>query len=747
VKACCRIRLLHGCLAAGAIALFAAGPATAQIGRTEVREVGFVGNQAFPTDSLARAIVTRETECRSVVLTPFCWADAEFAIQRSYLPRRELPRDQLRLRLWYRARGYREAAVDTATVVHEDGTAAVTFTIDEGEPVRVGAIQFFGAEDLDDPELLSDLPLEVGVPLSTIALDATRDTLVNRLADNGFARADVLRSFFIPAEDPYNAGVTFDIAPGPRARYGHVSVDGNENLSESTVLRTLQFRAGDVYRVSRLQQAQARLFGLGIIRSASVVPDFETGPDSVIPVAVRLQEGDLHRVRTGGGWSTAECFDVDARWVNRNYFGGGRRLQVRGRVSNILANGFHEMLCPQSGSEEFGQLNGILQADFTQPWLFSTRNSFMASVYVERQSLPDVFIQRAAGMAFAITRFIGPRTPFTASYRPELSQLIAAEILFCTSFLVCSPEDIESLLGANWLAPVGLNFTRTTTNNVLNPSRGYSMVLDLEHAARWTGSNFPYNRALAEGSAYERITDRNVLAGRLRTGWVDAGRFEQALGRDPESDIVHPQKRFYGGGANSVRGFAQGRLGPGVLTPRDVRLLLDPQTTGGAGCAPESIVDLTCDASPLGDGGFIQRPTGGTRVLEGNLELRFPLASGFEAATFADFGQVWGPDEAVSLGDLEVTPGVGIRYLSPIGPLRFDLAYQFRGGQELSVVTNQLRPFDPLVDEAPLMVDGQEVPWVATETLAVLTPTVLFDDSPALSLRRLQLHISIGQAF
>jgi outer membrane protein assembly factor BamA len=747
VKRRSSVRLLHGCLAAGAVACSAPGSAEAQIGGTEVRKVEFVGNRAFPTDSLARAIVTRETECRSFLLTPFCWADAEFAIQRSYLPRRELPRDQLRLRVWYRARGYRETVVDTATAIHDDGKATVTFTIDEGEPVRVGAIQFFGAEELDEPELLTDLPLERDVPLSTIALDATRDTLVNRLADRGYARADVLRSFFIPIEDPYNAGVTFDIAPGPRARYGHVSIEGNENLSESTVLKTLEFRAGDTYRVSRLQEAQARLFGLGIIRSASVTPDFRTGPDSVIPVAVRLQEGDLHRVRAGGGWSTAECFDADARWVNRNYFGGGRRLQVRGRVSNILANGFHEMLCPQSGSDDFGQLNGILSADFTQPWIFSTRNSFQASLYAERQSLPDVFIRKAIGVSFALTRAIGPRTPLTASYRPELSRLIAAEILFCTTFLACTPDDIRSLLGANWLAPVGINFTRTTTNNVLNPSRGYSMVVDMEHAARWTGSNFSFDRVLAEASRYERVSGRSILAGRLRMGWVGAGEFEELLSQVPNANIVHPQKRFYGGGANSVRGFPQGRLGPGVLTPRNARSLLEPTENGGAGCSPESIVDLTCDATPLGDGGFIQRPTGGTRLVEGNVELRFPLASGFEAATFADFGQVWDVEEEFSLTDMELTPGVGIRYLSPIGPLRLDLAYRFRGGQELPVVTNQLRPFDPAVDDTPLVVGGLETPWVTTETLAVLTPTVLFDDSPAFSLRRLQIHISIGQAF
>ncbi|HKJ01913.1 MAG TPA: POTRA domain-containing protein, partial [Longimicrobiales bacterium] len=233
------------------------GPLQAQ-SRPEVAEVRFEGNQAFPSDSLAWAIVTRETECRSVVFAPFCWAGAEFAIRRAYLPRREFPLDQLRLQVWYQQRGYREASIDTATTVGEDGRVRVTFRVDEGRPVLVDSIAYVGAEDVVAPDLFRDLPLRVGDPLSDIAADATRDTLTRRLANLGYARVEVLRSSFIPRADPYTAEVTYDIAPGPRSRYGHIAVTGNENLTESTVLRTLQFRSGDLYRVGQVRDAQAR---------------------------------------------------------------------------------------------------------------------------------------------------------------------------------------------------------------------------------------------------------------------------------------------------------------------------------------------------------------------------------------------------------------------------------------------------------------------------------------------------------
>ncbi len=754
-----RARAVHRVVLAGGLALLwvvGAGPAglAGQTGRSEVTAVRFRGNEAFPSDSLARAIVTRQTECRSVIFQPFCWAGAEFAIRRAWLPRRDFLLDPIRLKVWYQQRGYREANIDTETSVRQDGKVSVTFLVEEGRPVRVDSVEFVGTEDVAAPDLLRDLPLRKGSPLSVIAMDVTRDTLTRRLTNQGYARAEVLRSFRIPSDDPYAAAVTFDMAAGPLSRYGHVSIEGQEELSVSTVLRTVQFKSGDVYRASQLQDAQARLFGLELIRSASVTPDFESGPDSVIPVAVRVQEGDLRRVRVGGGWSSSECLDVDARWVHRNFLGGARRVQVRGRVSNILARDFRDLLCwDQSGSPEFTKLNWIASVDFAQPWIFSTRNAFQASLYAERQSLPDVFVREAVGLSFALTRAVRARTSLTLSYRPELSRLDAAEILFCTSFLVCTPEDISVLQAANWLAPAGLTLTRNATNNVLNPSRGYSLLADVEHGDRFTGSAFTYTRMQGDVARFARLPGGSILAGRVRLGWVSGGSFGGDLEGDAQVDIVHPQRRFFAGGANSVRGYPQSRLGPRVLTT-DVENLLqprsqDPSERGGAGCSPESIMDLSCDASPLGDRGFQARPTGGTTVMEGSLEARIPLSATIQGALFTDVGQVWNTGTDVDPADLRFTPGFGIRYLSPIGPLRVDFAYRFAGGESLKVVTNGVRPFVAGTDDPDdrIRVAGEPIPWMVSRALAALSPRILYDDSRASSLQRWQIHISIGQAF
>ena len=742
------LRFLHS---VGWIALWGwaliPSPVLSQVGRTEVSEVAFQGNQSFPDDSLSRAIVTRETECRSVVFTPFCWAGADFAVQRFYLPERDVPLDRLRLEAWYYQRGFREISVDTLTSLGEEGRATVSFIIDEGEPVIATRVDFEGGEGIYEDGLLEGLPLQPGERLSILALDATRDTLERRLANRGYGRVNVLRRHLIAAGEPHTALVTFDIDTGSRVRYGPIMVSGNSELSEATVLNTLQFSTGDLYSRDAVQQGQGRLFGLDIIRSASVTSDFQSDPDSVIPITVNVVEGDAYRVRYGGGWTTAECFGVEAQWAARNFVGGGRLLQVRGRVANVLTPQFQNVLCPQGGTEEFGELTGALTLDVAQPWIFSTRYSFSTAVFIERQSLPDVFIREAVGVELALTRLIGPQTSFTLSYRPELSRLDAAEVLFCTNLLVCSPEDVSILQDANWLAPIGFSFTRNLANNILNPNRGYSVVLEVEHASQWTGSNFRYDRAIAEGTLYSGLGRSGVFAARIRGGWVGSGAFEALLLTPGTFDLVHPQKRFYAGGANSVRGFAQGRLGPRVLTIDPVRLL-EPGTAG-AGCNPSQLMDLSCDPASIKEGRFFPRPTGGTRVLEGNLELRFPIGLNLEGVMFTDVGQVWGGRDEVDLSKLAITPGVGVRYLSPVGPIRIDLGYRFREGEPLAVVTSQLEVFNPNVHEESerIRIDGNVIPYVRTNELAALKTSRLFGEASPLSLQRFQLHISIGQAF
>ncbi|MEQ1857966.1 MAG: POTRA domain-containing protein, partial [Longimicrobiales bacterium] len=484
----------------------------------EVRSVEFVGNATFPPDSLQPAIVTTRTRCRSWVLTPFCWLGLGRRV--SELRNVEVERDAARLQIWYQRRGFREVQVTGEYDLLADTTAAVRFSVVEGSPVIADSIVYVGAEDFVGTDLLDELPIRPGDRWSTLQLDATRDTLVRRLNNRGFPYADVLRQSVFPSGQAYHAHVTFEVEPGTRARYGDIEIVGIDDLSESTILRTLPFRSGDPYRVGQLVDAQARLFGLDIVTSASITPDLSSPSDSSVLLRVQVQEGDPYRVRAGLGWSRSECATGEARWTSRNFLGGGRVFQVRSRVANILAPQLNdrEFLCDQVGEDQFTDLTWLGAIDFSQPWIFSTRNRFNASLFVERQSIPDVFIREAFGLQMAIVRAVGPQTPLTLSYRPELSRLDAAEFLLCTGFLVCTRQDIDVLTSAQRLAPIGLNLTRDLSNSLLNPTRGYRLIVDLEHASKWTGSEFRYDRALVEGTWYSALGGPVVLGGGCLAG-------------------------------------------------------------------------------------------------------------------------------------------------------------------------------------------------------------------------------------
>jgi hypothetical protein len=195
--------------------------------------------------------------------------------------------------------------------------------------------------------------------------------------------------------------------------------------------------------------------------------------------------------------------------------------------------------------------------------------------------------------------------------------------------------------------------------------------------------------------------------------------------------------------------------------------VLNGDTVPDGQCLAEQIVDFSCDADALDDDLFTARPTGGTRLFEGSAEYRFAVAESFQGVTFVDFGQVWDETSRISASDVVWAPGVGVRFFSPIGPLRLDVAYRLRPLEDLPVVTARIRPFVPGVDTAcpvpsadceddriglTVLDDNRQptrailrIPWVRQDELSLLAPTKRFGSNAFWS--RLQIHFSIGQPF
>ena len=718
--------------------------------RPEILSLNFEGNETFADRTLANSIVTRQTTCRSFIVKPFCWLDRDFAVDPAFYNQRVFSLDYVRISQFYRLRGYREVQVDTTISRRTPTQVDLTFTIEEGEPIRIVSFEVLGVGQVPGDPIDRGLPIGVGDRLDMTQVNAARDTITRRLHNRGYPHAEVFRDQFLPDDAPREAELAFDVFTGPRARFGPIAVEGNEQVNETVIRRMIPFNEGSYYSREGIFDAQRQLYSLAIFRHASLVDDLEHEPDSIVPIRVTVAEGDAHRVRSGAGWTTADCFTGETRWSARNFMGGARRLVLRGRLSGVLTSTLEDSICRGAGTGEFARLNWQASAEFTQPWIFSPRNTFTGVIFSERQSVPDIYIREALGLNLSLTRTLGRSNPVTLSYQPQLSRLSAAEVFFCSSFLICNPQEIDILQSANVLAPIGLRGVRDQTNRPVSPTGGYAISADFEHASRFTGSDFDYERITAEGTIFHGFGGGNVLAGRLRGGWINASPFRAFEAQARESvRIAHPQKRFFAGGANSVRGYAQNQMGPRVVTLPVQDLLFGPGGDGGV-CEPVEIQDRSCDASPLAAGQFDSRPSGGSAVVEGSLELRFPIWEAIGGVAFVDFGQVWAEPSGFGFSGLVATPGVGVRYSTPIGPIRMDVAYRPPERQELPVITSSIRPFREGQDSRTQQImgpDGERIPWVLQDELARLETPFVVEDDRGFSFRRLQIQVSIGQAF
>lgn len=721
-----------------------------------IRRVEFVGNEAYSKGELKRGIVTRASSCRSVFLSPFCWVGISAFKRIERLDPRELRTDVARLRVFYFRRGYREAQVDT-TVVRGEGVVDVTFLIDEGEPVIVRSLEIAGLDGVPGVEKVIDgVELKVGDTYSEVALAASKTNMETALRNRGWAEAAILVERVIPGQDSLLADVILRAELGPRSRIGEIQVQGSAEVDPDVVRRLLTFSSGDDYSYEEILRSQRQLYSMALFDYVAIRVDSTTAPsDSVIDILVQVNEAEPRAVQVGAGVSTTECFQVEAGWAHRNFFGGTRKLELTGVLSNIGASALAQSFpCSQAGvdipddvgsTNPYNKVNWRLRADFQQPWFLGTENWLNLGVFTERQSLPAIYARVSYGADVRFSRELSPGTAVIATWRPGRDSLEegSADFLWCANFGICDPEDIKTLSEPRWLSWIALTFAQSRTDAVLNPSRGYRFTLEGETASRFTGSDWAYYRAAGEVTWYNRLGGSNVLALRLRAGMVRpiGSGLEGVELSSSQQPVTHPLKRTYAGGAYTVRGYGQNLLGPKTLLADSSNLTneMDPNA-----CNPDLITEentWVCDptAAGLTSNQVFPRPVGGENMVVGNVEMRMPFAAGrWTSVVFMDLGKVWNTGGEISAAEgWAWSPGVGVRYASPVGPLRLDIGYATGGSENLPIVT--------LVDSDDRIVMVQLVDEDGNPQIFRYDP--YGDSGLGGFLSRLQLHFSIGHAF
>jgi outer membrane protein assembly complex protein YaeT len=569
-----------------------------------------------------------------------------------FFTREQFEADLKRVVAFYKDRGFPDAKVASFDVKLNDKQDAVdvTINVDEGQPTVVEAIEFTGLDALPAghvDELKALLPLQPKAPLDRALAQASREATLDEIKDHGFPYATV-RLTERPGATDRERVLLLEATPGTLARYGEIDVQGNTSVSDNVVKRQLTFRPNWRFRLSQLQDSQRKLYSLETFQFANIEPVIKEGEQpEIVPVKITVTEGKQRKVNFGLGYGSEERGRASIDWRNVNFLGGARTLQVEGQYSWLSKGG---------------------RVNFRQPYLFSPRVSLLLSgqswrrdepaydlntnggrLTVERTlPRPGRFARRSAASSVSLTY-----TNEFQSYRVSDEALNTPEFL---KTLIALGLDPLNGTARGLLSSVDFDYHRSTADNALNARTGYTLNGHVEKAGGPLRGDYDFVETILEGRFYAALGQRAVLAAKVRGGSIGVPRGDNLK--------VPFYRRYWLGGATSLRGW--GRF----------------------------------DVAPLHEG----IPIGGHTMVESSAEVRVPVWGNLSAVLFADAGNSWNNAWDFNLNDLRYDVGPGLRYLTPVGPLRFDFGYQLK--------------------RIPgLLIDGKAEP------------------------RRFRFHFSIGQAF
>ena len=608
----------------------------------QVKSLKFTGNNAVSTDQLKKVLATSAS-------SRFPWGT------KRYFSREQFEADLKRIVAFYTDRGYPDARVTSfdAKLSSDQASVDLTINISEGEPLLVERIQFEGFESLPEEHrdaLRTRLPLEEGQPLDRALLQASREAALDELRDHGHPYASV-RLGEDPGTSDRNRVLTLRADPGPVAHHGDVEITGNANVSEKVIRRQLTFKPGDLYRQSRLQESQRKLYSLELFEFANIEPVGEEARPVVVPTRVTVTKSDHQKVRFGVGYGTEEKARAEIDWRHVNAFGAAQTVGVFARYSG---------------------LDRGVRLTYREPYVFTPYWSLGVNGQMWHTDEPAFTLDTTGGRVTATREFAQgggfvlnrrPRTSLSFTYANEhedytISEDARADLSFRDE-LIALGLDPRTGRHEGQRSAISFDFSRNTADNLLDAKRGYIASVHLENAGGFLGGTYRYREVTGEGRFYQQLGNFAVFAVQARSGILEAS--------GPPDVRVPFFKRYFLGGATNLRGW--GRF----------------------------------EMAPLTDEGL---PIGGTKFSNFSAELRAPIWGNLSGVAFIDGGIVWADRSSAIRNDTgwRYDAGPGLRYRTPIGPIRVDLGYQL----------------NPLPG---LLVNGEPQP------------------------RRFRVHFSIGQAF
>jgi outer membrane protein insertion porin family len=549
---------------------------------------------------------------------------------------------------------------------------SITFLITEGLPVRLDSLTILGLDSVAKPGAVTqDLPLRPGDPFNRILLDATSDTLVRRLRDRGYPDAIAFQSFERDKSE-LAASAAIELQTGPLSGVSGIGISGTKRISPDVVRSLLATRPGQQFSQEELYRSQRNLYRSELFSFAAVSIDsaaYDPASDSV-PLTVRVTESKPRRARGSVGYATEDCLRLGAGVTFRDFAGHGQILDVSGRLSKIgvgsptdwgMEEGF---LCSQLEPDTLGssEVNYRLAVSLRRPAFLSPHNTLSTTVFADRRSDYLVYLRQEVGAGLSLNRETRRQARLALNYSYTYGSTQASPASFCVSLDVCSAEDIARASADQGLGALGASASFPKVNNPLDPTRGERTTVQALVSAEILGSSETqqFIQLVADRAWYRTLSRQTVLSFRLRAGamWAPLTTFSD---ESQPTNYIPPANRFYAGGPNDVRGYQLNGLGP-------INYLIDNDSV------PVDTTDLL--GTPIPPGEVRYSPIGGNLLGVGNVEIRLPSpvwGRFLRWVAFVDAGVLW--DRYENTPEIRVTPGMGLRLVTPLGPVRLDVGY------------------------------------------------------------------------
>jgi len=482
-----------------------------------IREINIVGNEIFSDKELLSEISLGEERWHS------------FLSQIGRYSKEQLLADVEALRSFYLDRGYMsfELLSSDVTISQNKQDIFITFSLHEGGQFTVGSIDVEGGGGFSASDLLDLISIPAGKPFSQTDLVASRSAIESKLADHGYAFANVNAITDID-EAAHRVDFVFAVDPGPLVYVRQINISGNQSTLDEVIRREMRQLETSVFSAEKLRRSRERIARLGLFDDVNIDLTAVPGAVDQVDLAVVVKERATGNFMFGAGYDDSDGIFLIAEVHRGNLLGTGRELNVAAEVSKIDQTFDVEYRNPYHTAE------GVSRALFIQREKVDT-DAVITADYTSETT--------GGGIRYKI-----PMSEYNA-----LSFSVAVEEINLQS-TTSTPPEYRSFIDRypdNLNLNLSSGFSKDTRDSIFFPRRGFFRRVAAEVGV--PGSDLEYYKLTARASWYQQLVGRLTLNIRGDVGYGDG------YGDLQELPFF---KNYYAGGSSSVRGFESRSLGP-----------------------------------------------------------------------------------------------------------------------------------------------------------------------------------------